>query len=66
MRAGNDLGNEVLTDLLLTHFSHGRRLIEKYAGHEISAIGDAFMVAFRTAADALNCSGGYLTKSLVV
>jgi len=51
---GHALGNEVLTDVLHTHFSHGRRLIEKYDGHEISAIGDAFMVAFRTAVEALN------------
>ena len=29
---GNELGNEVLNDLLHTHFSHGRRLIEKYDG----------------------------------
>jgi class 3 adenylate cyclase len=51
---GNALGNEVFNDVLHTHFSHGRRLIERYDGHEISAIGDAFMVAFRTAAEALN------------
>jgi class 3 adenylate cyclase len=51
---GNTLGNEVFNDLVHTHFSHGRRLIEQYAGHEISTIGDAFMVAFRTAAEALN------------
>src|SRR5262249_16905613 len=41
-------------DVLHTHFSHGRQLIEKYAGHEISALGDTLMVAFRTAAEALN------------
>jgi WD40 repeat protein/class 3 adenylate cyclase len=51
---GNTLGNEVFNDILHMHFSHGRQLIEKYAGHEISTIGDAFMVAFRTAAEALN------------
>lgn len=50
----NELGNEVLNDVLHAHFSHGRRLIEKYDGHEISAIGDALMVAFRTAVEALN------------
>jgi class 3 adenylate cyclase len=51
---GNELGNEVLNEVLHTHFMHARRLIEKYGGHEISAIGDALMIAFRTAVEALN------------
>jgi class 3 adenylate cyclase/GTPase SAR1 family protein len=51
---GNELGNEVLNDVVHAHFSQGRRLIEKHDGHEISAIGDSFMAAFRTAVEALN------------
>ncbi len=51
---GHELGNELFTELVHSHFRHGRRLIEQYEGHEISAIGDAFMVAFRTAGEALH------------
>src|SRR5947209_14938092 len=51
---GNQLGDEQWIELILKHFTQGRVLIEKFNGHEIKLIGDAFMVAFRTAVDALD------------
>jgi class 3 adenylate cyclase len=51
---GDELGNEEMNEVRRAHFTRARELIEKYAGHEIKTIGDALMVAFRTAVEALN------------
>jgi class 3 adenylate cyclase/tetratricopeptide (TPR) repeat protein len=48
-----ELGNEKWTELLIKHFAQARKLLAEYDCYEIKIIGDAFMVAFRTAADAL-------------
>jgi len=53
---GNRLGSEELTVVKDAHFRQARRLIENNRGYEIKTIGDAFMVAFHTALDALNFS----------
>lgn len=55
-RLGNRLGSEKLTVVRDAHFRQARRLLEANAGYEIKTIGDAFMVAFHTALDALNFS----------
>lgn len=51
---GNQLGDEQWIELLLKHFSQGRIFIHRFKGFEIKIIGDAFMVAFRTAVEALD------------
>ena len=51
---GNQLGDEKWVDLLLKHFKRGRNIIEACDGYEIKIIGDAFMVAFKGAVNALD------------
>jgi adenylate cyclase len=53
-RIGNNLGDENWVDELRYHFMEGRVYIEQYEGYEIKIIGDSFMVAFRTAVQALD------------
>lgn len=51
---GNQLGDEQWIEVLQTHFAQARRLMNSYDCYEIKIIGDSFMVAFRTAVDALD------------
>ncbi len=51
---GHELGNEVMQTVRQAHFSQARNLIKRHGGYEIKTIGDAFMVAFRTATEALD------------
>ena len=48
------LGNERMSQVRLAHFHRARDLIGRLNGCEIKTIGDEFMVAFRTAIDALD------------
>ena len=51
---GNQLGDERWIEVLLPHFAQARDLMNNYDCYEIKIIGDSFMVAFRTAVDALD------------
>jgi class 3 adenylate cyclase len=51
---GNQLGDERMVEVILKHVAQGRTLIHKFSGFEIKIIGDAFMIAFRTAVEALD------------
>ncbi len=49
--------NEALAlELLNTHFKLLRPIIKKYNGHEIKTIGDAFMVAFSSSLQGVQCA----------
>ena len=50
----NELGNEAWSQVLHAHFEQARRLIKHHEGYEIKTVGDALMVAFRTAVTALD------------
>jgi class 3 adenylate cyclase len=50
---GRKLGDETWVDLLMNHFERARYLIDAFDGYEIKLIGDAVMVAFHTATDAV-------------
>jgi class 3 adenylate cyclase len=50
---GNRLGDDKWIELLMRHFTRARSLTEQYDCYEIKVIGDSFMVAFRTAYEAL-------------
>lgn len=52
----DELGNESMNELRRAHFQQARRLVQAYKGYEIKTIGDSLMVAFRTAAEALDFS----------
>lgn len=45
-------GDKKWIEILMQHFQQARRLKDTCHGYEIKLIGDAYMVAFRTAADA--------------
>ena len=45
-------GDKKWIEILMKHFRQARRINEACNGYEIKPIGDAYMVAFRTAADA--------------
>jgi class 3 adenylate cyclase len=51
---GDQLGDEQMSEIRHAHFNTARQLIAKHKGYEIKTIGDSFMVAFRTAVQALN------------
>ena len=51
---GEELGDEQMDEVRHAHFERARQLIAKREGYEIKTIGDSFMVAFRTAAAALD------------
>ena len=53
-RLTHDLGNERMDQIRRAHFARTRSLIEEHDGCEIKTHGDEFMVAFRTAAGALD------------
>lgn len=50
---GNKLGDDKWIELLMRHFRRARNLTERFDCYEIKVIGDSFMVAFRTAFEAL-------------
>ena len=50
----HNLGNERMHQVRRAHFARARCLIEKHNGYEIKTNGDEFMVAFRTAINALD------------
>ena len=50
---GGAMGDDKWIELLMRHFRRARLLTEQYDCYEIKVIGDSFMVAFRTAYDAL-------------
>jgi class 3 adenylate cyclase len=49
----HNLGNECMDQMRRTHFARTRSLIKEHNGYEIKTNGDEFMVAFRTAVNAL-------------
>lgn len=51
---GNALGDEEWIEVLRKHFEEARFHMSFHDCHEIKIIGDSFMVAFRTAVDALD------------
>jgi class 3 adenylate cyclase len=50
----HNLGNERMDQVRRAHFARARSLIEEHNGYEIKTNGDEFMVAFRTAVNALD------------
>jgi len=51
---GNELGDEAMNKIRQTHFAQARHQLRYYKGYEIKTIGDSFMIAFRTAVEALD------------
>jgi class 3 adenylate cyclase len=49
-----DLGDEKMDDVRIQHFDTGRQILKKHNGYEIKTMGDAFMVAFKTAVPAFD------------
>lgn len=49
-----ELGNEAMNSVRRDHFGAARRIKDTFGGYEIKTIGDSFMVAFRTAVQALD------------
>ncbi len=49
-----ELGNEAMEEVRRAHFRQARRLLQRQGGYEIKTIGDALMVAFRTAVEGLD------------
>ena len=47
-----ELGDEKMDDMRAAHFETGRALLVKLGGYEIKTMGDAFMVAFKSAVPA--------------
>src|SRR5580765_1819743 len=52
-KLANTVGNQAMFALLRKHFESARRHCSYHHGFEIKLIGDGYMAAFRTAADAL-------------
>ncbi|HEY7495162.1 MAG TPA: adenylate/guanylate cyclase domain-containing protein, partial [Candidatus Tectomicrobia bacterium] len=50
----NDLGSERMYEVWTAHTVQTRHLLEKYHGREVKTMGDGFLVAFRTAIEALD------------
>jgi len=57
-KIANELGDERWIELLKIHFEKARRLMANSDHKEIKIIGDSFMVAFRSASDALDFALG--------
>jgi class 3 adenylate cyclase len=51
---GADLGDEAMNKVRQAHFTQARQQLRYYKGYEIKTIGDSFMIAFRTAVEALD------------
>ena len=51
---GRELGNEGMDAVRNAHFGRARRLIDGRGGYELKTMGDAFLVVFRTAIEALD------------
>jgi class 3 adenylate cyclase len=51
---GSEVGDERMFQIREAHYRQARHLINKFGGHEIQTVGDAFVVAFHTAVEALN------------
>ncbi len=49
-----EFGDEIMDGILKAHYQQTRLLIKENRGREVKTEGDAFMVIFRTAVDALN------------
>jgi adenylate cyclase len=60
MKSEGDAG---MFELLIRHFASARRFCEKWRGFEIKLIGDAYMVAFRTAAVAVRFAREFQTNT---
>ena len=52
-RKCNQFGDEVWTEILISHFRRARKVVNQFNGFEIKIIGDAFMVAFRSVREAI-------------
>lgn len=52
-RLWEELGDEKMDDIRTAHFDSGRDLLGKHEGYEIKTMGDAFMVAFKSATSAM-------------
>jgi class 3 adenylate cyclase len=53
-RLANRMGDEKWIDVIINHAQKGRYLMNAFDCYEIKMIGDAFMIAFRTADDAID------------
>jgi class 3 adenylate cyclase len=51
---GSEVGDERMYEIRQAHHRQARQLIHKFGGCEIDTAGDAFVVAFHTALEALN------------
>ncbi len=52
----NRLGNKEMREIRRSFFERTRELIDLHKGYEIKTMGDAFMVAFRTVSQGLDCA----------
>lgn len=52
-RKCDQLGDEVWTEILISHFRRARKVVKQFSGFEIKIIGDAFMVVFRSVREAI-------------
>jgi hypothetical protein len=52
-RKCDQLGDEIWTEILISHFRRARKVVRQFSGFEIKIIGDAFMVAFRSVREAI-------------
>ena len=59
----NSLDNEKMVGVLRSHFDHGRRLAEAHEGYLIRTTGDSLLLAFRTAAAALDFVLAYTART---
>jgi class 3 adenylate cyclase len=55
----NELGNESMEEIRRAHFRQGRLLLQRLGGYAVKTMGDAMMVAFRTAVEALDFVLGF-------
>jgi class 3 adenylate cyclase len=50
----SEVGNERMFQIREAHYRQARQLIQKSGGYEIQTVGDAFVVGFHTAVEALH------------